>query len=367
MGDNKKTSASTSMEDFREAMSSLAASYDEEQSNNPWIIRCHSLPAYQLNVTRDGSEEYFNALTDAILAITKGDYGSIEYRGFQIYYNDTPHVKSVSLADGQMEHSYEIGFRCEALSVECYEEYHSEEERMAFLDPGNALFKQTLALLDKNIEYLDEGTWIKEKEKLNIYDFKDYSLKNPNFKKIEWDDRNKDASDTFSFLMERASMKTTGLVFTEDDFKIFAEVIRRMVFFADYGNDDFLGRCDLQGFVIYEWKPKTKRDIYIWRCMHEFGQFDLPDNLLNNCALYYLVDDPQGWEALAYLLPITALWIMCEDYEPDNVKKELLDVFDLIPDKGYKDRVEKMIEEDRKNATMKEELTGGHTDDKEDI
>ncbi|MCR5223028.1 MAG: hypothetical protein K6D90_09220 [Lachnospiraceae bacterium] len=351
-------------EDLKQAMSSLAEATDEEKENNPWIIKYHDLPSYQLNVTRDGSEDYFKALTEAILAITKGEYGSIDYKGFKIYYNDTPHVHSISLEDGHMEYGYETGFRCEALSMECYEEYHSEEERMAFLDPENALFKKTLALLDKEIEYLDEGTWIKEKKKLNIYDFKDYAHKNPNFKKIEWDDRNKDASTTFSHLMEHASMKTTGLVFTEDDFKIFAEVIRRMVFFADYGNDDFLGRCDLQGFVMYEWKPETKRDRYIWRCMDEFGQFDLPDNLLNNCALYYLVDDPQGWEALAYLLPITALWIMCEDYEPDSVKKELLDVFDLIPDNGYKDRVEKMIEEDRKNATMEEELTGGRRNDK---
>ncbi len=344
--------------DIREAMSSLAASEDEERDNNPWIIRCHNLPAYQLDVSRDGSDEYFNALTDAILAITKGEYGSIEYKGFQIYYDDMPRVKCISLADGHIEYCYWITFRCNALSMEGCDEYHSEEERMAFLDPGNDLFQKTLELLDNEIAYLDEGKWIKEK-KLEIYDFNDNSDVNRHFKKIEWEDRNKDASATFSFLMENATMRTKGLAFTEDDFELFADVIRKMVFFADYGVGGWLARADLHGFVLCEWKPQTKRDRYIWRCMHEFGQFDMPDNLLDNCTIYYLVDDPQGWEALAYLLPITALWIMCEDYEPDLVKKEMLDVFDLIPDNGYRDRIERMIEEDRKNATIKDELKGG--------
>ena len=84
--------------------------------------------------------------------------------------------------------------------------------------------------------------------------------------------------------------------------------------------------------------------------MDEFGQGDLPDRLVDNCATYYFPDDPQGFEALAYLLPIAALMSMCEDYDADQVKDGMLKVFDLIPDNGYSARLEKLIEEDRKKA-----------------
>ncbi len=87
--------------------------------------------------------------------------------------------------------------------------------------------------------------------------------------------------------------------------------------------------------------------------MTEFGQGDLPDRLLDNCSIYYFLDDPQGWEAMAYLLPIVALWEMCQDYDPDNVKNEMLRIFDLIPITGYRYKIEKLIEEDRANGGFK--------------
>ncbi len=354
--------SSPSPEALQEALRSLSSSEDEELSKNPWIRRYHELPAYPLDVVRDGSEMYVKALTDAILAITRGEYGSIDYKGYQIYYNDTPHVKSVSITDDHKEYSYEVGFRCDALMAVFYEEYHSEDERNAFLDPENDLFRKTLALLDKEIETLDEGTWIKRKKTLDIWEFKDYSPDGIKFKDPEWNDRNIDASETFSYLMEDAIMRTKEKKFSETDFNTFARVVRRMVFFADYGkiND----RCSLDGFVRFEWKPNTKIDKYIWRCMNEFGQIDLPDNLLDNCTLYYFLDDPQGWDALAYLLPILALWEMCQDYDPDTVKNVMLKVFDLIPDDGNIERIEKLIEEDRAKANSNK---GGHDDDQEDI
>ena len=52
--------------------------------------------------------------------------------------------------------------------------------------------------------------------------------------------------------------------------------------------------------------------------MDEFGQGDLPNRLFDNCTLYYFLYDPQGWEAVAYLAPIMALWEMCHDYDPDH-------------------------------------------------
>ncbi len=349
-----------SPEELEEALRKMAESRDEEIDNDPWKKRCQSLQSYPLDVIRDGSDEYIKALTEAILAITGGDYGSIDYKGYKIYYNDTPHLSSISLNDGHAEYSYYVGFRCEALRGEYYEEYHSEEERKAYLDPENDLFENTLALLDKEIEELDEGKWIRNRKTLNIYDFKDYSPDPRKFKQIEWEDRNKDASDTFSFLIEDALMRAEGQTFTEDDFNIFADVIRRMVFFADYGKRNYL--VNLQGLIWFEWKPRTKRDRYIWLCMDEFGQGDLPDRLLDNCTIYYFRDDPQSWEALAYLLPIAALWEMCHDYDPDNVKNVMLNAFSLIPEEGYRERIEKLIEEDRAKADE-----GESEDDQENI
>ena len=335
-------------EELERAMRELAQDEDEAKSNDIWMSRYHDLPSYLLDVTRDGSDGYFAALTDAILAITKGDFGSIDYKGYKIIYTDTPHTKSISLEDGHKEYSYHICFRCEALMGEYYEEYHSEDERKAFMDPESDLFEKTIALLDKVIELLDNGTWIKEKKRLSISDFKDYSHVEFEFERIDWDTRNKKASDTFSYLLEDAAMRKTGLEYTENDFAVFADVIRRMTYFADYGKQNYL--YALQGLIWFEWKPKTKKDRYIWHCMDEFGQGDLPDRLLDNCTLYYFIDDPKGWEALAYLLPIAALWEMCQEYDPDSVKEGMLKVFDLVPGDGYRERIEKLIEKDRAKA-----------------
>ena len=182
-------------------------------------------------------------------------------------------------------------------------------------------------------------------KKLNIYDFKDYSPEFLRFKRIEWEERDKMASETLSYLVNDALFRAIGLEFTEEDFMVFANVMRRMVYFADYGK--YRERWSLQGLIWYEWKPKTKRDQYIWRCMDEFGQGDIPDRLFDNCTIYYLTDDPKGWEALAYILPIIALWEMCTDYDPDSVKNTMLKVFDLIPEGDYVERIEKYIAADR--------------------
>ena len=181
-------------EKMTQALRIISSSFDEERTNDPCLKRYHELPAYPLDVVRDGSDPYIKALTDAIFATAKGEYGSIDYKGYKIYYTDTPHIASISLEDGHKEYSYEISFRCDALSFFSYEEYHSEDERIAFLDPENDLFKKTIALLDKVIGNLDDGKWINEKKKLNIYDFKDYSYDGLSFKRIEWDERNKNAS-----------------------------------------------------------------------------------------------------------------------------------------------------------------------------
>jgi len=348
------------MEDIKQAMRMMASLEEEEKANNPWIQRFHELPDYILDVVRDGSEEYISALTEAILAITNGCYGNIDYKGYKIYYNDTPHVRSISVADGHTEYSYEISFQCDALMAFSFEEYSSEDERKAFLDPENEAFQKTIALLDNVIEYLDDGTWIKKRKKLHIYDFKDYSPDFLKFKHIEWEDRDNMASETLSYLMDDALSRAKGLEFTEEDFMVLADVIRRMVYFADYGIRR--DRCFLQGYIWYEWKPKTKRDRFIWRCMDEFGQGDLPDWLINNCTIYYLMDDPKGWEALAYILPITALWEMCTEYNPDSVKNTMFKVFDLIPKGDYVERIEKLIAADRENAEK-----GGSEDDSESI
>ncbi len=355
---NAETRHYPSEQEFEQAFRGMASSRDEEKQNNKWLKRYQSLQPYTLDVVRDGSDEYYKTLTEAILAITDGDCGYIDYKGYKIYYNDTPQVKSISLIDGHKEYSYWVGFCCDALAIESYEEYHSEDERRAFLDPENDLFEKTLALLDKKIEYLDEGKWIKRKKTLRINDFKDYTPDFLRFERISYDERNRQAAYTFSHLIEDARMRAKDLEFTEDDFNIFSDVIRRMVFFADYGKRNSL--VDLQGLIWYEWKPKTKRDRYIWRCMNEFGQRDLPDRLLDKCAVYFYIDDPRGWEAMAYLLPIVTLWAMCDDYKPDNVKNGMLKVFDLVPDKGYKERIEKLIEEDRAKTE------GGSENDRED-
>ncbi len=350
-----------SMKKMKEAMDSMASEIDEQLSGGSRNKRCHELPAYTLDVIRDGSDKYIEALKKAILAITKGEYGYIDYKGYKIYYTDTPQIESISLEDGHKEYCYWIRFLCDAINIFCTEEYHSEEERMAFLDPENALFEKTVALLDEEIKYLDEGTWIKKRKKLKIYDFKDYSSEGLIFKKIDWDERNKSASNTFSYLMADAIMRAKGIEYTEEDFTVFSEVIRRMVFFADYGKKNYL--FELEGLIRFEWEPKTEQDKYIKQCMDEFGQGDLPDHLLDNCSLYYFLEDPKGWKALAYILPIYALWEMCNNYEPDNVKDGLLKVFDLIPTGGYRERLEKLIEEDRAKAGKE----GGGEDDQENI
>ncbi|MBO4900013.1 MAG: hypothetical protein J5509_06955 [Lachnospiraceae bacterium] len=358
--ENAGKSAPVSQEELMKAMDSMAASHAEEKANDPWIKRSRKLPAYALDVIRDGSDEYHKALTDAILAITEGEYGYIDYKGYKIYYNDTPHLKSISLKDGKKEYSYWISFECDALRCTCYEEYESEEERKGFLDPKNELFEKTLAMLDREIEYLDEGSWIKEKKKLNIYDFKDYTPGERRFESIEWDERNKIASNMLSYLMDDALKRARGHEYTEADFAVFADVIRTMIYFADYGKRNYL--FELEGLIQFKWKPKTKHDRFIWQCMDEFGQGDLPNRLFDNCTLYYFLHDPQGWEAVAYLAPIMALWEMCHDYDPDSIKDGLLRLFDRIPAEGDRERIEKLIEEDRAKAGK-----GGDTDDWDDI
>ena len=137
------------------AMRNLAKLTDESEAKDPWRMRKLNLPAYKLDVVRDGSEEYLKALAEAILAITRGDYGCISYKGYEIYYTDTPQVESISLEDGHVNYWYRILFRCDALSVYKCEEYNSEDERKAFLDPSSDMFEKTVALLDKEIEFLD--------------------------------------------------------------------------------------------------------------------------------------------------------------------------------------------------------------------
>ena len=78
---------------------------------------------------------------------------------------------------------------------------------------------------------------------------------------------------------------------------------------------------------------------------------DFPDRLLDNCTIYYLLDDPWGWEAVAYLFPILSIAQMCQDYEPDHVKEAMLMVFDIIKAGGYRERIEKLIEEDGVKAS----------------
>lgn len=355
-----QTAPPLSDEELREAVVNMSLLKEDEKANDPWLKRYHTLQSYKLDVVRDGSDEYFKTLTKAIVAITSGNYGSINYRGYKIYYTDSPHISSISMKDGNKEYGYEISFRSDGLNVFYSEEYNSEGERKAFLNPENELFKKTLALLDKEIEELDKGAWIKKKKTLRIKDFKDYTDEKLRFNRIEWEDRDRDAADTLSFLIDDAYKRTRGLTYTEDDFDVFADVIRRMVFFADYGKSHYL--FGLQGFIRYQWKPKTKRNRYIWHCMHEFGQGDLPDILIDNCTIYYFLDDPQGWEAMAYLFPIVALGEMCREYEPDSVKDNMLRLFDMIPDGGYRERIERFIEEDRRKAEKGE---GGY--DQEDI
>ena len=360
--ENKESSNPISPEKMEEAMSDFAKSIDEAELGDSWVKRYHDLPAYKLDVRRDDSEAFAQALTEAIMAITKGEYGSIDYNGYRIYYSDEPQIASISLESGKKEYDFWIRFLCDALSCFSMAEYHSEEERKAFLDPNSKSFETTLGLLYEVIENLDAGKWIKGRKKLDIYDFKDYTSKELIFKNIEWDERNKRAACIFSYLMEEAIMRAKGTEFTEIDFKIFSSIIRRMVFFADYGKRSSFGLVDLQGLIWYRWKPKTKRDRYIWQCMDEFGQGDLPDNLLDRCTLYYFLYDPQGWEALACVVPIMVLWEMCNGYEPDDVKNKMFEMFSITPGKSRLKEIEKLIEEDRKKQAK--EI---NADDQEDI
>ena len=92
---------------MKEALSGMASEIDEQLSGGTWIKRYREFPAYTLDVIRDGSDKYIEVLTKAILAITKGEYGYIDYKGYKIYYTDTPQIKSLSLEDGHKEYSYE--------------------------------------------------------------------------------------------------------------------------------------------------------------------------------------------------------------------------------------------------------------------
>ncbi|MCR5212513.1 MAG: hypothetical protein K6C41_08195 [Lachnospiraceae bacterium] len=350
-----------SPEKMADALKSLGLFHDAEKDEDVWIKRYHELPSYPLDVVRDDSDTYIEALKNAIVAITKGDYGSVDYKGYKIYYDDTPHVKSVSVKDGHKEYLYMIRFHCDLLNMESYEEYHSEGEREAFLYPGSYLFEKTIALLDRTLEHLDNGIFIKKRKKLEISDFKDYSSYKEGFVKTEWDDREKSASATISYLMDDAKMRAGGYDHTEDDFRVFSDIIRRMVFFADHGKR--YGRCALERLVMDKWEPETKHDRYIRRCMEDYFSFALPDELVDNCSLYYFMADPQGWEALAYVLPIIALSEMNYEYEPDHIKDIMLKAFDLIPNDGYREKIEVLIAQDREKAKKE----GGNADDQEDI
>lgn len=344
-----------------EALESLGLLHDDEKDGDIWIKRYNELPSYPLDVVRDNSKSYEEALKNAIIAITQGDYGSIDYKGYKIYYDDTPHVKSVSLRDGHKEYLYMIRFHCDLLNMESYEEYHSEEERIAFLSPDSLLFELTILLLDRTIELLDDGIFIKKRKKLDIYDLKDHSSYKEGFGKYDWDEGEKEASATISYLMNGAKKLTEGYDFTEDDFQVFSDLIRRMVFFADYGKQ--YDRCELERLVMFKWKPGTKHDRYIRRCMEEYFSGSLPNELADNCSLYYFLADPQGWEVLAYVLPIIALREMNYEYEPDDIKDILLKAFNLVPNEGYRERIEALIAEDRARAIK----GGGDADDQEDI
>ena len=353
---------SVSPKEIEAAISRLAELKDEQEANKPRTGDKQNLRVYKLDVVRDESDAgYIKALTDAIVAVTRGDFDILDYKGYAIYYTDAPQVSGISLEDGHAEYRYDICFKCDALMCFYTEEYHSEEEREAFLDPENEAFEKTLGLLNEIIRSLDEGKWLKKKKGVKIYEFKDYSNRERGFKDIEWGDREKDASQTLSFLLEECEMRTRGVEFTEDDFALFADVIRRMVYFADYGKRNYM--LELERLVEFIWEPKTKVDHYIKLCMEEFGQFDVPDRLFDNCTIYYFHYDPRGWEALAYILPIMALSGMNGEYEPDDVKSRLLQVFDIIPKVGYRERVEMLIEEDRAKAAK----AGGSGDDQEDI
>ncbi len=342
---NAGDQAPPSPDEISSAAMSLFYVKEEIKKSDSWIRRYRTLPALNLEVKRDDSDEYFKALKDALIAITSGDYGSIDYKGYQIYYTDTPQVSSISAVGGHVGYSYWITFHCDALRVGHYEEYHSEEERVAYLTPGNELFEKTLVLLDRFLQDLDDGTWIKKKNTLEIYDFKNYSSDATGFKKHNMEDRNKDANSTFMVLFDDAFKRAEGHGFSEKDFETIADVIRRMVFFADYGKRNYL--FQLEGFVRYTWKPKSKLNKYIRRCMNKFGQGDQPDRLLDACAMYYYLYNPQAWEAVACILPLIALWEMCRDYDPDNVRDRMLDIFNFIPHDGYRERVAELVEGDR--------------------
>ena len=350
-------------EKIEEAFARMELYRDQGLVDDTWVKKNNERPAYTLDVIRDGSDKYIKALTKAIMAVTRGEYGYINYKGYKIYYSDKPHIKSTSLKDGHMEYFYWIRFLCDALSFLKTEEYHSEDERKAFLDPENALFEKTVALLDREIQELDEGKWIKKRKKLNVCDFKDYSSEGLRFKRIEWDEGIKSAFETFSYLIGDVVTRSEGCECTEEGFIVCADIIRRMVFFADYGKKT--GMVKLEGLFRFEWEPKTEQDKYIKRCMEEFDQGGVPpDHLLDCWSLYYFLEDPKGWEAIAYILPIIALLEMCGNYEPDDVKDILFRMFfDRFPEDGYRERLEKLIEEDRAGAGK----AGDSEDDQEDI
>ena len=124
-----ETPTPASPEEMEEALNILSDTYDEEEANDPDIQRYNSIGSYELDVVRDGSDEYFQALTDAIMALASGDHGSIDYRGYKIYYTSAPRLTGVSLKDGHREYRYDFSFHCDALSMFVCEEYHSEEAK----------------------------------------------------------------------------------------------------------------------------------------------------------------------------------------------------------------------------------------------
>ena len=349
---------SPSSEEMFRGFEGMHSREKEIREQNEWLKRYHSLPSYAFKTERDGSEKYTKELKEALKAITKGEFGSVEYKGYKVYYDDTPRISSWSIDGKSFSYSYEIKFECEALSAGHCEKYESEEERVMFLDPENEeYFKKTLALLDAEFELLDDGTWIRKKKTLGITDFRDYDPSWVKFPQTSWEEADKEAADSLVRLLHDALERVNGVDFSEKEFLIISDTIRRMVYFADYGKR--VGFIKLHGLIMFEWAPETKAERFIWKCMNEFGQGKIPNTLVDNCTVHYFLHDPKGWEALAYLLPIRALAGMCSGEEPDKIKDELLKCFEAVPGDGWKERTEEMIKADRAKAASK----GGEADD----
>ena len=153
-----------SPEEMKNGLSIGREKEEEIRKENKWLKRLHMLPSFKFESKRDGSTQYKASLKEAVIAVTTGNFGSLEYKGYKLYYDDTPRVKSWSLDGKRIEYSYEVKFVCEALRLEQCEFYHSEEERRAYYDPENEeYFSKTMALLDARFELLDKGSWLKDK------------------------------------------------------------------------------------------------------------------------------------------------------------------------------------------------------------